>query len=100
MKSPHPGQHGARRRVRLLQPAADESARSVREKDKFLATISHELRQPLNAALAALRLLEIGGAKAETARVITDAVATIESDASARRLTVTHTVPSQPICGR
>jgi signal transduction histidine kinase len=45
-------------------------ARSVREKGKFLATASHELRQPLNAALAALRLVEIGGDSAETARNI------------------------------
>ena len=55
------GQQEARRRVRLLQLAAEESIRSVREKDRFLASVSHELRQPLNAALAALRMVEVGG---------------------------------------
>jgi signal transduction histidine kinase len=65
-----PGQQEARRRVRLLQLVAEESARSVREKDQFLATVSHELRQPLNAALAALRMVEIGGETSTAARTI------------------------------
>jgi signal transduction histidine kinase len=66
----HQGQREARRRVRLLQLAAEESARTVREKDLFVATVSHELRQPLNAALAALRLIEVGGPAAGTAREV------------------------------
>jgi signal transduction histidine kinase len=64
------GQQEARRRVRLLQLMAEESARSAREKDKFLATVSHELRQPLNAALAALRIIEVGGEPAASARAV------------------------------
>ena len=60
----------ARRRVRLLQLAVQESTRSVRDKDRFLASVSHELRQPLNAALAALRMVEVGGPAAATAHTI------------------------------
>lgn len=48
-----------RKRVSLLQLAAEESARSVEEKDRFLAVVVHELRQPLNAALAALSVLQV-----------------------------------------
>jgi signal transduction histidine kinase len=66
----HQGQREARRRVRLLQMAAEESARIVRETDRFVATVSHELRQPLNAALAAVRIMEIGGPAAVTAREV------------------------------
>jgi signal transduction histidine kinase len=61
--------HEVRRRVRLMQLLIAEGGRSLREKDKFLATVSHELRQPLNAALAALRITEIGG-DTEAARAI------------------------------
>jgi signal transduction histidine kinase len=57
----HPAQREARRRIELLHLAVEESARSAREKDRFLATVSHELRQPLNAALGALRMVELGG---------------------------------------
>ena len=66
----HPAQREARERIRLLQLALDESVTSAREKDRFLATVSHELRQPLNAALTALRMMEIGGAHAATARSV------------------------------
>ena len=69
-ESDNAGQQEARRRVRLRQLMAEESARSAREKDKFLATVSHELRQPLNAALAALRMTEIGGETAQSARAV------------------------------
>ena len=65
-----PGQREARRRVRLLHLAVEENARSARNKDQFLATVSHELRQPLNAALAAMRLIEVGGDSASKARDI------------------------------
>jgi signal transduction histidine kinase len=68
--SVHPAQREARRRLRLLHLAVEESARSAREKDRFLATISHELRQPLNAALAALRIVELGRGDTAAAREI------------------------------
>jgi signal transduction histidine kinase len=68
--SVHPAQREARRRLRLLHLAVEESARSAREKDRFLATVSHELRQPLNAALAALRIVEIGRGDTAAAREI------------------------------
>lgn len=64
------GRQEARRRVRLLQLAAEESARSAAEKDRFLATVSHELRQPLNAALMALRMMEVGGETAARSQAI------------------------------
>ena len=124
------------RRVRLLRIAAEESLRSVREKDKFLATVSHELRQPLNAALAALRLIEVGdtgsAARAvlhrqlaqmarlvddlldvsrlsldvmelrlghvELARVLADAVATIESELPSRELTLVQEESPPDMC--
>ena len=125
-----------RRRVRLLRIAAEESLRSVREKDRFLATVSHELRQPLNAALAALRLIEVGdtGAPAravlhrqlaqmarlvddlldmsrlsldvmdlrlghvELARVLADAVATVESQLISRELTLVRDQSPSDVC--
>jgi signal transduction histidine kinase len=64
------GRGEAGQRVRLLQLAVDESSRSLYEKDRFLATVSHELRQPVNAALAALQLVENGGEHAAAARVV------------------------------
>jgi signal transduction histidine kinase len=66
----HPAQREARRRIELLHLAVEESARSSREKDRFLATVSHELRQPLNAALTALRMMELGGDAGVSAQAI------------------------------
>jgi signal transduction histidine kinase len=64
-----PASEADHKTVSLLQLAVDEGARSIREKDRFLAVVVHELRQPLNAALAALSVLESvgdsqGGARA------------------------------------
>jgi signal transduction histidine kinase len=57
-----------RRTLAMLQLAAEEQARSVFEKDRFLAVASHELRQPLSAARAALEVLELSRTDAEAAR--------------------------------
>ncbi len=53
----------ARERERLLrseQQARDEAERQGRLKDEFLATLSHELRTPMNAILGWLSILESG----------------------------------------
>ena len=42
----------------MLRLATEESARSVRENERFLAVVSHELRQPLTAALTAAALID------------------------------------------
>ena len=41
-----------------LSLAEEEGARAVRESERFMAVVSHELRQPLNAAMAAMALLD------------------------------------------
>lgn len=56
------------RAVALLHLAAEESARSVHERDRFLAVVGHELRQPLTAALAAIEVLEVSRTENERAR--------------------------------
>jgi PAS domain S-box-containing protein len=51
--------------------ARDEAERSNRAKDEFLATLSHELRSPLSAALSWAHLLRSGQLDAEkTARAV------------------------------
>jgi signal transduction histidine kinase len=57
-----------RRATAMFQLATEENARSVYEKDRFLAVASHELRQPLSAALAALEVLELSGSHADGGR--------------------------------
>lgn len=64
------GPGAERKTVSLLQLAAEESARSIQEKDRFLAVVVHELRQPLNAALAALSVLEVPAASARAREII------------------------------
>jgi two-component system, sensor histidine kinase len=55
-----------------LTRVAQQSARSVRENQRFVAVVSHELRQPLNAAMGAMSLLDArrSEAAAEHARVV------------------------------
>jgi two-component system CheB/CheR fusion protein len=57
---------------RELTRVEQQGARSVRENQRFLAVVSHELRQPLNAAIGAMSLLEAkpSDAAAERARVV------------------------------
>jgi signal transduction histidine kinase len=51
--------------LRLVEEA---SARAVRESERFIAVVSHELRQPLNAAVGAMSLLEANASPAATER--------------------------------
>jgi signal transduction histidine kinase len=53
-----------------LSLAEEESARAIRENERFVAIVSHELRQPLNAALAAIALLEANPTAAERAGAV------------------------------
>jgi signal transduction histidine kinase/DNA-binding response OmpR family regulator len=56
-------QEAARERERLLQDARqarDEAERQSRLKDDFLATLSHELRTPMNVILGWLAILDSG----------------------------------------
>jgi PAS domain S-box-containing protein len=58
-----PDREAACERERLLQSeqqAKDEAERQGRLKDEFLATLSHELRTPMNAILGWLSILESG----------------------------------------
>src|SRR3954471_18026388 len=50
----------------------EQSARAIRENQRFVAVVSHELRQPLNAAMGAMSLLdaEASPVATERARVV------------------------------
>ena len=50
--------------------AEEESDRAIRENERFVAIVSHELRQPLNAAIAALALLDADPSAAERAEAV------------------------------
>jgi PAS domain S-box-containing protein len=52
--------HERERLLRSEQHARDEAERQGRLKDEFLATLSHELRTPMNAILGWLSILESG----------------------------------------
>jgi PAS domain S-box-containing protein len=52
--------HERERLLRSEQQARDEAERQGRLKDEFLATLSHELRTPMNAILGWLSILESG----------------------------------------
>ncbi len=59
--------------------ARDSAERASRAKDEFLATVSHELRNPLNAILGWTRMLRAGKLDGERAR---RALETVERNAS------------------
>jgi PAS domain S-box-containing protein len=54
------------RLLRSEQQARDEAERQSRLKDEFLATLSHELRTPMNAILGWLAILESGKSVRDT----------------------------------
>lgn len=71
-------------RVRLLDAEREARAQAEaanRTKDEFLATLSHEMRTPLNAILGWAQLLRMGGVQGED---VGDAVETIERNARAQ----------------
>jgi signal transduction histidine kinase len=55
-----------------LKRVEEESIRSARESQRFVAVVSHELRQPLNAAMGAMSLLDANPSvtAADRARVV------------------------------
>jgi PAS domain S-box-containing protein len=73
--------HAEHERERLLvseRRARDEAERQGRIKDEFLATLSHELRTPMNAILGWLSML----AKGDVVRDSGQAIAAIQRNAS------------------
>jgi signal transduction histidine kinase len=66
--APRRGWEAGRKALAMVELAAEETARSAYEKDRFLAVASHELRQPIGAAQAALEVLEASRTPAEAAR--------------------------------
>jgi PAS domain S-box-containing protein len=52
--------HERERLLKQARDARDEAERQSRLKDEFLATLSHELRTPMNAILGWLAILETG----------------------------------------
>ena len=52
----------------ILRKVEEESARAAREGERFIAVVSHELRQPLNAAVGAMSLLESNASPLATDR--------------------------------
>jgi signal transduction histidine kinase len=58
--------HERERLLRSEQQARDEAERQSRLKDEFLATLSHELRTPMNAILGWLAILDSGKSVRDT----------------------------------
>src|SRR5688500_12979166 len=96
----------AQERERLLrseQQARDEAERQSRLKDEFLATLSHELRTPMNAILGSLAILESGKSVRDTRSALAvirrnaELQAQLIEDRKSTRLNSSHLVISYAV---